>query len=129
MRQWMAGHGLGSDYSKLEGYFAGRVLDYTQALGKSAIVWQDALDNGAPLRSDVVVQVWKWWAGPSWRSGGSLLGLLGQWWGRQGRPCSLARGCGSPTEHSEDVWMAEVARTTQKVRSPPPYQRSQLSCA
>ena len=129
MRQWMAGHGLGSDYSKLEGYFAGRVLDYTQALGKSAIVWQDALDNGAPLRSDVVVQVWKWWAGPSWRSGGSLLGLLGQWWGRQGRPCSLARGCGSPTEHSEDVWMAEVARATQKVRSPPPFQRSQLSCA
>ena len=51
---------------ELEGYYISRVLEIAASLNKSAVVWQEVLDNGVSLKPDTLVHVWKWF-GTTWQ--------------------------------------------------------------
>ena len=64
VREWMREQGMGRDVGKLLSYHVNRTIQLAEAAEKEAIVWQDAVDDGAVgaqhLPRSTVIQVWKW---------------------------------------------------------------------
>ncbi|XP_038661405.1 beta-hexosaminidase subunit beta isoform X2 [Scyliorhinus canicula] len=57
--QFMQKQGFGSDYRKLESFYIQNVLDIVTANMKGYMVWQEVFDNGAKLKPDTIIHVWK----------------------------------------------------------------------
>jgi len=73
----MASWKVSGQYSFLQSYFVGRMLQMMETLRKKSIgeisnptpiklasVWQEVFDNGDPISNETVVQVWKNWGTP-----------------------------------------------------------------
>jgi hexosaminidase len=56
---FMASHGFGSDYTKLESYYIQLLLQIVSSFNTEYIVWQEVFDNGVKVRPDTVIEVWK----------------------------------------------------------------------
>lgn len=59
IRAWLAAHPEVEGFSGLETLFEQRLLNMLHASGASYAVWQEIFDNGAKVRSDTVIDVWK----------------------------------------------------------------------
>uniref|UniRef100_A0A8B9EFJ5 Beta-hexosaminidase n=1 Tax=Anser cygnoides TaxID=8845 RepID=A0A8B9EFJ5_ANSCY len=59
IRAFMEEMGFGEDYTKLESFYIQRLLDIVSSLGKGYMVWQEVFDNGAKVRPDTIIHVWK----------------------------------------------------------------------
>uniref|UniRef100_A0A8B9CRB8 Beta-hexosaminidase subunit alpha n=1 Tax=Anser brachyrhynchus TaxID=132585 RepID=A0A8B9CRB8_9AVES len=59
IRAFMEEMGFGEDYTKLESFYIQRLLDIISSLGKGYMVWQEVFDNGAKVRPDTIIHVWK----------------------------------------------------------------------
>ncbi|XP_040197368.1 beta-hexosaminidase subunit beta-like isoform X1 [Rana temporaria] len=57
--KFMAEHGFGTDYCKLESYYVQQILGIMSKLGKGYMVWQEVFDNHNQINPDTVVEVWK----------------------------------------------------------------------
>ncbi|CAI9556023.1 unnamed protein product [Staurois parvus] len=57
--KFMAEHGFGTDYCKLESYYVQQILDIMSKLGKGYMVWQEVFDNHDQINPDTIVKVWK----------------------------------------------------------------------
>nr|CAB3252627.1 beta-hexosaminidase subunit alpha [Phallusia mammillata]CAD57204.1 putative beta-N-acetylhexosaminidase [Phallusia mammillata] len=57
--KWMSDKNITGDYSKLEQVYIQNVIDISETIGYSYIVWQEVIDNGVKVQSDTVVEVWK----------------------------------------------------------------------
>ncbi|ESO82376.1 hypothetical protein LOTGIDRAFT_223285 [Lottia gigantea] len=57
--EFMTEQGFGKDYFKLEQYYSERVLGMISDLDKKYIIWQDPVENGAQVRNDSIVTIWK----------------------------------------------------------------------
>ena len=66
--EWMAKHTPVRDFAGLETYFEQRLLALLKAQGSSYIVWQEILDNGAKVRPETIIEVWKGGTGYAWQS-------------------------------------------------------------
>ncbi|XP_070541931.1 beta-hexosaminidase subunit beta-like [Ptychodera flava] len=51
--------GFGDDYSKLESYYIGKLLEIMQTLKAGYIVWQEVFDNKVQVEPDTLIHVWK----------------------------------------------------------------------
>ncbi|XP_076019967.1 beta-hexosaminidase subunit beta isoform X2 [Genypterus blacodes] len=58
IKSFMAQHGFGQDYSKLESFYIQRLLDIVTTTNKGYMIWQEVFDNGVKLKPDTVVNVW-----------------------------------------------------------------------
>ncbi|KGL83884.1 Beta-hexosaminidase subunit alpha, partial [Tinamus guttatus] len=59
IRAFMQEMGFGEDFRKLESFYIQRLLDIVSSYGKGYMVWQEVFDNGAKLRPDTIIHVWK----------------------------------------------------------------------
>ncbi|XP_072272370.1 beta-hexosaminidase subunit beta isoform X2 [Pyxicephalus adspersus] len=59
INKFMAEHGFGTDYCKLESYYVQQILGIVSSLKKGYMVWQEVFDNHDQLKPDTVVEVWK----------------------------------------------------------------------
>ena len=67
IKQWLAAHPAVGDFAGLETYFEQRLLALLKAQGSSYLVWQEIFDNGAEVRPETVIEVWKGGAdGSAW---------------------------------------------------------------
>ncbi|KAM5191330.1 beta-hexosaminidase subunit beta isoform 1-T1 [Mantella aurantiaca] len=57
--KFMAEHGFGSDFCKLESYYIQQILGIMSSLGKGYMVWQEVFDNHNQINPDTIVEVWK----------------------------------------------------------------------
>ncbi|XP_063309875.1 beta-hexosaminidase subunit beta isoform X2 [Pelobates fuscus] len=57
--KFMADHGFGTDYTKLESYYIQLLLRIITSYRKGYMVWQEVFDNNVKLNPDTVVEVWK----------------------------------------------------------------------
>ncbi|XP_040197371.1 beta-hexosaminidase subunit beta isoform X2 [Rana temporaria] len=57
--KFMAEHGFGTDYCKLESYYVQQILGIMSKLGKGYMVWQEIFDNHDQIDPDTIVEVWK----------------------------------------------------------------------
>ncbi|XP_018429526.1 PREDICTED: beta-hexosaminidase subunit beta, partial [Nanorana parkeri] len=57
--KFMAEHGFGTDYCKLESYYIQQILGIMSSLGKGYMVWQEVFDNHNQIKPDTIVEVWK----------------------------------------------------------------------
>ena len=112
-----------------------QVVRLAATAGKSAIVWQEAFDQGVPLPPYTRVQVWKWWkdrgqaagvdAGSragNLMSGSAKVATAGVAAARRRalleRPplgsasCSLAAGCAGEAAVEDEAWKAELQAVT-----------------
>lgn len=55
---WMAKNNITGDYAKLEQYYIQKVINISNEVGFSYIVWQEVIDNGIKAKEDTVVEVW-----------------------------------------------------------------------
>lgn len=58
VREFMSSKGMYTT-ALLEEYYGQRLIKMANDLGRSAIVWQDPMDEGVRLASNTIVQVWK----------------------------------------------------------------------
>ncbi|KAL1501006.1 hypothetical protein ABEB36_006412 [Hypothenemus hampei] len=56
-----------TSYAKLEGYFIGKLLNITDRLNFSSIVWEEVFNNGVDLPQETIVHIWRDWTGALWR--------------------------------------------------------------
>ncbi|XP_075447762.1 beta-hexosaminidase subunit beta isoform X2 [Ascaphus truei] len=57
--KFMKQQGFGTDYCKLESYYIQQILTIISTFKKGYMVWQEVFDNGAKLKLDTVIEVWK----------------------------------------------------------------------
>ncbi|KAM9330971.1 LOW QUALITY PROTEIN: beta-hexosaminidase subunit beta [Gastrophryne carolinensis] len=57
--KFMADHGFGTDYRKLESYYIQQILGIVSSFKKGYMVWQEVFDNQDQINPDTVVEVWK----------------------------------------------------------------------
>uniref|UniRef100_A0A8C5QMZ6 Beta-hexosaminidase n=1 Tax=Leptobrachium leishanense TaxID=445787 RepID=A0A8C5QMZ6_9ANUR len=57
--KFMADHGFGTDYSKLESYYMQLLLEIITSVKKGYMVWQEVFDNHDKINTDTIVEVWK----------------------------------------------------------------------
>eukprot|EP00887_Chlorella_sp_A99_P000582 scaffold17.g582.t1 len=112
VQEFMQREGL-ADFSALEAYFVGRVVNLAAAAARRVIVWQEVFDHGrAALGSHSIVQVWKWWKeNATSSSGGDVARVL------QATPpqpgCQLAGGAGGGgAPPPSAAWLDELAEVT-----------------
>lgn len=55
---YMESRNMSTDFTKLESMYVQRLIDITNRLNASSIVWQEVFDNGVRLPSDTVVHLW-----------------------------------------------------------------------
>jgi len=55
---WMKEKNISGNYAKLEEYHVQKVINISNEVGFSYIVWQEVFDNGVQLKDDTVVEVW-----------------------------------------------------------------------
>ncbi|XP_041666363.1 beta-hexosaminidase subunit beta isoform X2 [Cheilinus undulatus] len=58
IQDFMAQHGFGKDYSKLESFYIQKLLNIVTSTNKGYMIWQEVFDNGVKLNPDTVVHVW-----------------------------------------------------------------------
>ncbi|CAH2296835.1 beta-hexosaminidase subunit beta [Pelobates cultripes] len=57
--KFMADHGFGTDYTKLESYYIQLLLRIITSYSKGYMVWQEVFDNNVKINPDTIVEVWK----------------------------------------------------------------------
>ncbi|XP_068104596.1 beta-hexosaminidase subunit beta isoform X2 [Hyperolius riggenbachi] len=57
--KFMADHGFGTDYRKLESFYLQQILGIVSSFGKGYMVWQEVFDNHDQINPDTIVEVWK----------------------------------------------------------------------
>ncbi|KAM8960830.1 LOW QUALITY PROTEIN: beta-hexosaminidase subunit beta [Pelodytes ibericus] len=57
--KFMADHGFGTDYCKLESFYMQQILGIVSSFNKGYIVWQEVFDNQDKINPDTIVEVWK----------------------------------------------------------------------
>lgn len=57
--KFMADHGFGTDYRKLESYYIQKLLGIVSSSNKGYMVWQEVFDNQDLINQDTIVEVWK----------------------------------------------------------------------
>jgi len=57
--KWMAARNITGQYSMLEQYYIQRVIEISDKLDLSYVVWQEVIDNGVQAKQDTIVDVWK----------------------------------------------------------------------
>jgi hypothetical protein len=55
----MEANNISGDYAKLEELYIAQVINMTEAMGNTAILWQEVFDNGLQLSNNTIIHVWK----------------------------------------------------------------------
>ncbi|XP_067002308.2 beta-hexosaminidase subunit beta [Anabrus simplex] len=58
INKFMEAHNITGNYAQLEEIYIQRLIDITDELNASSVVWQEVFDNGVDLPGDTVVHVW-----------------------------------------------------------------------
>ena len=59
INKWMDARNISGQYAMLEQHYIQEVIEISNRLGFSYIVWQEVIDNGVKAKQDTIVDVWK----------------------------------------------------------------------